>query len=186
MYKIKLDQDGVLADFVGGIFKLMKARKMIKQDATVSQWTQWNAHGVLGVSDFAWRRLFKEISIDSHFWASLDKEPGMDTIYKAALTIDPKLCILTDAPSIYAEHGKKLWLKKFKMDHTLIAEKYKYKYADKNTILIDDKPQNCDDFISHGGIAVMVKQPWNETYKGSAKRLTPEGIAEWLYSIKQT
>lgn len=169
---IKLDMDGVIADFIGGVFKIMKERKMIKDTVTKEMWTEFNAHGNLGITDFQWQTLFKEISYDSFFWSKLDKEPHFDELLKIVNYFDIDFEVITDAPSIYASHGKKVWLTKYGIYNNMYAEKHKYKYAKPNAVLIDDKPLNCDLFIKHGGKAILYAQPWNATYKGLAPRLS--------------
>jgi len=172
--KIKLDMDGVIADFIGGVFKIMKERKIIKENVTKDMWTEFNAHGNLGITDFQWQTLFKEISYDSFFWSKLDKEPHFDDLIKVINDFDIDYDIVTDAPSIYAEHGKKMWLIKHNIYNNMYAEKNKYKYACPYSVLIDDKPQNCDLFIKHGGRAILYAQPWNAKYTGLAPRLSME------------
>jgi len=56
-----------------------------------------------------------------------------------------------------ATKGKPLWVKKELGDIPLILECEKEKYADKNSILIDDYTKNIDKWTEKGGIGILHK-----------------------------
>lgn len=181
------DMDGILADFILGIFTIMKSRNIIKEHYTKNDWTQWNAHGNLGVSDHQWRVLFNEISLDSHFWSSLKKTEECDRIIEILNKYDPDFKILTDAPSAYAIFGKQKWLKKHKITNAMIAEKYKYKHIEPKgmSLLIDDKPLNCDKFVEYGGYALLFSRPWNKVYTGGSAVVTIDSLEKRIAELVQ-
>jgi hypothetical protein len=77
-----------------------------------------------------------------------------------------KIMFLSHSVSEECRIGKQLWANKHfpKFGDSLITvsdSKLKAKFANENCTLIDDKPQNCEEFVKAGGSSYLFARPWN-------------------------
>jgi len=139
MKKLYVDMDGVLTDFDQQIADLLK--RPLKRN-----WDFGNAFWI-------WKKIDKA---GKDFWAKMPWMPTGKKLWNAVEKYDPT--ILT-APSRdpSSKTGKRLWLKEHLPGIPYIIELKKYKYADKNSILIDDREKNIKKWKKAGGIAIHHK-----------------------------
>lgn len=152
MKLVLLDLDGVLVDFHKGVCAI---HNQPYQDT----WIEPELWGMTK-TEF-WRRC------DEDFWANLepmfDMQQILDVVCKA-VEIE-KVGILTAAPhsSSYAMEGKRRWIEKHipKLKERVIFGSAKYFCARQDTLLIDDKYENCEKFVYFGGYSFLYPRPWN-------------------------
>lgn len=147
MKKIYVDMDGVLTDFDQQIADLLK--RPLKRN--------WD----FGDESWIWRKIDKA---GKDFWAKMPWMPSGKKLWNALKKYNPT--ILT-APSRHpsSKTGKRLWLKKHLPDIPYIIESKKYKYADKDSILIDDREKNIKKWKKAGGIVIHHKNLTNTLKK---------------------
>jgi 5'(3')-deoxyribonucleotidase len=162
--------DNVLADFddyamsiVGHFNKINYPQEWAKED-----WEKIKSN----------QRIFKE----------LNKMPLADDLVDVAMKFKEKLkwqvLILTAIPKgndfPWAFHDKMEWAKKHYPEipvHFGPYSKDKKNHCKKGFILVDDKKENCEDWIKAGGIAIRVKKDYqksidslNELFVGFSKK----------------
>lgn len=142
--------DGVLADFMGGISRRHYAGR---------DWNELKRQHDL--NEKRWTALFrKKVKDDPKFWESLDLMPGARLLWNSIKNQDVYIL------SAYAtwdeensKQGKLKWLAKhFRIPESrvyLVEREDKVKFADKNSILIDDYDKNIKEWISQGGIGIL-------------------------------
>jgi hypothetical protein len=147
MKKIYVDMDGVLTDFDKQIADLLK--KPLKRN--------WD----FGSESWIWKKIDKA---GKDFWAKMPWMPSGKKLWNALKKYNPT--ILT-APSRHSSSktGKRLWLKEHLPDVPFIIELKKYKYADRDSVLIDDREKNIKKWKKAGGIAIHYKNLTNTLKK---------------------
>ncbi len=133
--------DGVLCDFAG------PAGKFWKKD--FSGWVE--------VTDEDWLDLKRQWPT---FWMDLEPLPHARDLWKTLLPFKPH--ILTSCPPVWptAAIGKEIWCKehlpKFEetMFHSVLGSEHKKKFANSQSMLIDDLLPSITDWKSAGGKAV--------------------------------
>lgn len=145
LMKIKVDMDGVLVDFVGGIIRAFPEK----------DWAQWN-HQDMMIGDFIGRGSFyrKIEGMGMDFWLGLEPFPWTKDLWNlcgqygehryilTSPTNDPN-CLAGKLSSMY-----KLFGKGFR--HYVITD-FKELCAGPNTILIDDTDKKLSRFAAAGG-----------------------------------
>jgi len=120
------------------------------------------------------KKCWKKISETSDFWISLecyDKlDQFLDTIIPILNEKNINYHILTGtSSSSECERDKIIWVNKniskwFQPHHVhLCKSKNKKFYATPNSILIDDRPSNIEDWSEHGGVSIWHNSD-HETY----------------------
>lgn len=130
-----LDLDGVLIDFIGGYKKLSGKTPKSYQDV---DWKIIESGGV-------------------DFWANLEWLPSGKELWKALKEFKPTIL---SSPSRHKDSrvGKRIWVRReLGKSVPLILESQKEKYADKNSILIDDLHNNIKKFKEMGGLGILHK-----------------------------
>ena len=140
-YTIYSDMDGVLSDF--------DKRFMEFSDGL----TPKEFESKYGRDKF-WELI--DITVGVPFWAGMDWMPDGKEYWNYIKQYDP---IILSAPSVRDEskYGKRIW-KKRNMPNTkmiLAFARNKKKYANENSILIDDRPSNVMDWREAGGIGIL-------------------------------
>jgi 5'(3')-deoxyribonucleotidase len=164
---IFLDMDGVLADFVGAVFKMYKHKPVTKR--------HWKSgQGLDDILDVPMRDIVHEIKIRGRsFWFGLKPLPVGRKIatwlfqhqYKPVILSSP-----TDFPECVA--WKIDWLNTHYPNLTeRVWTDQKHLLAGTNRILIDDLSQNCRNWNGYGGSSVLVPQPWNQESRSPVKQL---------------
>lgn len=146
-YKIYLDMDGVIVDFISAIHKLFK------------------------LTDFReWEKMGKEKYVDINktgekWWSEMNWLSDGKKLWNYLKDYD--VTILSAGPKDKISHpisveGKRNWLNKnigssYGSNAIITTAVEKQKHADKNHILIDDSPRNIKQWISKGGIGILHK-----------------------------
>lgn len=107
------------------------------------------------------------IKAGAQFWADLDWEEGGKELWDTASNLFERVCILSSASAKTTERyeevmaGKMLWLKKhtpeIPEDHIFIvgSKEQKQDYADKLSILVDDKAPTIQQWNAKGGYGIV-------------------------------
>jgi len=135
-YKIYCDMDGVLVDFIKGYFELTGKDISGEFHTDQSFWDPINKGGV-------------------DFWIDLDWTPDGKQLWDYIKKYDPEL-LSSPSRANDSRVGKSLWVKKeLPGSHlTLRSASKKQEFANPESILIDDRPSNIEQWIAAGGIAI--------------------------------
>ena len=153
--------DGVLSDFLGGALKELNAE--LGCEYTVSDYAA--DFGQFGVNHFynISEEYFWEIIADSdRFWLDLEVLPYGLELYHALEEIAPVTILTTPNHNPKCAAHKLMWLDEFfgiRGNDVVLARK-KWLLAG-NGILIDDKEENCREFVEAGGEAILIPSTWN-------------------------
>ena len=157
--KIMLDMDGVLTNFE-------KAVKAIGRKAA------------RGLSDKASDedKKFMYDSIDNagvEFWSQMEWLEDGKKLWKFLKPYKP---ILLSSPGqlLYAEDGKTQWVKANIPGTTLLLEPDKYRYAERDAILIDDMLDNVTAWEEQGGTGILFEDA--DTTIAKLKEILPKRI----------
>lgn len=150
--KVFLDMDGVLVNFRQGICKAFG------QDPGPgwSFWESWD-----GVT-------FEDVNVicDINFWIHLDWTAEGPEIEEAVRKkFDDVYLLTTPMPNSYSWTGKLCWIKAnmpWMHKKTILSYAPKSLLAGPDTLLIDDKDQNVEEFRAAGGRGILVPRPWNK------------------------
>ena len=144
-YKIFCDMDGVLTDF----------DKAFTDVADIETKDGWQYKKLYGGEKF-WGIIKKE---GLKFWSQMPWTKDGKKLWKYLTNTKLELSILS-APSTHdngvSKKGKILWCNEHLGPNVnVLLEDDKFKYADKNSILIDDLEKNILPWREHGGIAIL-------------------------------
>ena len=147
-YKIYVDMDGVLVDFLKGIEKLLghkHSEEKYKRDKHYR--------------NRFWKVVRDYDKVDGQdFWLELDKLPDAMELWNYVKKHDPE--ILTAAGTIKgAGEQKKEWIKtelgsKIKTNVVTHSEDKGPQFGKENAILIDDMQKSIDPWVKAGGIGI--------------------------------
>lgn len=139
--KIAIDMDGVVVDFLKGAYNAgifnPETGEMDEQ---------------------------KLVEADEQFWANLPVlTEGLwlySRLYAFSKKNDLTLYVLSHAINEAAKAGKREWIQKNlhtnPMEIVLVAKRSDKKdFADPETLLIDDYPKTCEEFVANKGYAVV-------------------------------
>lgn len=157
-YKIYCDMDGVLTDFekrfhqklneVGPDYYPMKdIQKVVKPK---------DFEAIFGIEEF-WNFIDKIVGIG--FWVGMDWMPQGKELWNFISPYKPDL-LTSPSRDNGSRLGKQLWAKNNLNPKPKVIMAYsadKQRYANENSILIDDKKSNIKEWIAKGGIAFRVK-----------------------------
>ena len=133
-YQLFLDLDGVFADFDTSFKNIMKS----ETDKKV---------------------FYKKLHYIKDFWSSLGLLPNALNFWNEVKDYSPVILTGIVASDTYCIPQKRQWVRKNLSDIFVITcnpkEKWKYMVPNKVNILIDDKQENCDKWIEHGGEAIL-------------------------------
>jgi 5'(3')-deoxyribonucleotidase len=158
-----LDQDGVLADFIGALCKVHGRANPYTNPASLGH---FDTEKLWGISETEFWAPIASNSLE--FWEGIDKTPEADEIVKLAVLefgID-NVCILT-APSKDPGSipGKRAWMARhypgFEKKMIFATASAKKFCSAPGKYLIDDKDSNVDEFDEAGGVGILVPRPWN-------------------------
>lgn len=137
---IYCDVDGVIADFEDGYFKLTGCITPGVNSLTVCKSDFWGPINKAG----------------SKFWANLIWMSDGKQLWEYITKYNPTLL---SAPSMYpsSRKGKLQWIEKHIPNTPIIFKQAKNKkdLASPNTILIDDRIDNIQQWIEAGGIGIL-------------------------------
>ena len=153
-YKIFLDMDGVIVDFMSAVYKLFKLTDFREwENMGKDKYVEINKTGEKWWSEMNW------LSDGKKLWNYLK---------------DYDVTILSAGPrdktsNAISVKGKRNWLNKnigssYGSNAIITTAVEKQKHAARNHILIDDSPRNIKQWISKGGIGILHKNT-NDTIK---------------------
>jgi 5'(3')-deoxyribonucleotidase len=157
--RIYVDMDGVLTDFIQQLSKLLD--KPLKPGYD------------FGNDPKIWKKID---GAGEDFWATMKWMPDGKELWDA---LEKKHPTILSAPSNHESSikGKKQWLKKNLPKVPYIIEEEKYKYADKDSVLIDDREKNIKKWEDAGGIGILHKDA-EDTLKKLSKILKEKTASE--------
>jgi|TARA_R110000782_G_scaffold139524_2_gene232051 FMN phosphatase YigB (HAD superfamily) len=142
-YKIYCDMDGVLTDFESRFehYSGMHPQAYEKEKGTPAFWE------------------LIDNKVGVKFWVGMDYMPQGKQLWDFIKPYKPDLL---SSPSRHnnSRLGKNLWVRNNldpKPKLIFAYSKAKSRYANENSILIDDKPSNIDEWAAKGGIAIRCK-----------------------------
>ena len=142
-YKIYCDMDGVLTDFESR-FEHFTGKHPQEYEKE------------FGVESF-WHLI--DVKIGVRFWIGMDWMPQGKKLWDFIQPYGPDL-LTSPSRDNASTLGKQLWAKNNlnpKPKVIMAYSKDKQRYANENSILIDDKPSNIEEWIGAGGIAIRCK-----------------------------
>jgi len=142
-YKIYCDMDGVLTDFEERFehFSGMKPKEYENKFGTPAFWE------------------LIDVKVGIKFWAGMKFMPQGHQLWDFIKPYRPDL-LTSPSRDNGSRLGKNIWVKNHlnPKPKTIFAySKDKQRYANENSILIDDKKSNIDEWTSKGGIAIRCK-----------------------------
>ncbi len=138
-YKIYIDMDGVLTDFV----------KHVKQQFGD------NFKEILGDKPLFWELVHDK---GEKYWAEIPIMSDAKKLIKYLQNQDIAILSSAGSPKNYTKEavsGKKKWMKKHFPNIKIIIEYNKFNYANPKSILIDDLQKNIKPWIKAGGIGIL-------------------------------
>ncbi len=156
---IFLDLDGVLANFRKGVHDAFD--EPYDYSTLSGKWNFWEDWP--GVT-------FNMVNntCDTLFWQHLPwMHDGPDILHaiRNTLGLEKVYFLTTPMPNIGSPTGKWAWVRDnlpVYLKHTIITQAPKSLLAGPNTLLIDDKDENVEEFAAAGGHAILVNRPWNK------------------------
>ena len=160
--KVYLDMDGVLVDFNRGVCKAFG-----RDDPSTNWkfWENWDGITSKNISDIC--------NID--FWLNLNWTPegmSIEQIVREKFDRNSRTTEATDIyllttpmPNSYSYTGKALWVNKhipIYNKRLIVTPAPKSLLAGPDTLLIDDKDENIEEFRVAGGEAILCPRPWNK------------------------
>lgn len=146
-YKIYLDMDGVIVNFMSAVNNFFKSINFKSWEAMGKEkYTEINKIGEKWWSEMKWT------SDGKRLWNYLE---DYNVTILSATPVDP------ESRAISTE-GKRNWLTKnigssYARNALIVIGIEKQNYADKNSILIDDSERNIRQWRSKGGIGILHK-----------------------------
>ena len=144
-FKIFVDLDGVLCDWDRAFIELGKE---LTKGLTGQEFE--DKYG----RDALWKLIAKEGNLE--FWSEMDWMPDGKKLWNYVKKYNPTI-FTTPAKSKLSKDGKEIWIRReLGPKVPFIFEKDKYKYADTNSILIDNYDKKINDWINLGdGIGIL-------------------------------
>ena len=162
--KVFLDMDGVLVDFRRGVGEVFGRNDLSNSWAF---WENWEGVTTKEISDIC----------DKHFWWSLNWTPEGMGIYQTTIRkfLVKDIYLLTaPMPNLDSYTGKALWVNKHMpiyKNRLIVTPAPKFLLAGPNTLLIDDKDENVEEFRAAGGQAILVPRLWNKMHENADQTL---------------
>lgn len=165
--KIFIDLDGVLADWLTPAIRLLDG----DVEGVLSKWEKlnprpWDLFDVLDVPrNYGYRKI--ELAGDQ-FWARLPIFPHAKHLVKRCQEIGESTILTSPFNHAGSYAGKVKWLdyhfgKGFARKHALIGAK-KHVVSQPGSLLIDDRPKNCEAWKREGGTAILFPAFGNELF----------------------
>jgi 5'(3')-deoxyribonucleotidase len=165
--KVFVDMDGVLVDF----HRPAMDKHGIKYDIYPPQagWDIVEACNIIQPgSNMTGNKFWR--AFDEDFWATLPKTNHCDALLRTVESYvgQDNVCLLTSGMWPEAAAGKTKWVnnnlpRRYKTQ--LLIGYSKYFVASSDSLLIDDRDLNVEDFRAHGGSAILVPRPWNTMWR---------------------
>jgi 5'(3')-deoxyribonucleotidase len=169
--KVYLDIDGVLANFLASLHQTFKLPYDYEEyPYPLGLWnmfTKMNPNLPFEIIDGA---------CHESFWANLKWMHDGRRIYDLVMSHFHDVSLLTTPmPNPGSWTGKYLWVERelgpCMAKKLIITTTSKDIVAGPDTLLIDDRGKNVEDFREAGGQAILVPRPWNKNYEQSHRSL---------------
>ncbi len=187
---ILCDVDGVLCDFAGFVSGKLK-RDIVKQRPAPYVLEQ-----LYSVTFDDIKQVVKSSLLTPRAWALMPDMPfvdGMLWLLSQAVKRGHRAFVISNMDALsryldsdeevlslmYASHSGRAWWLKQKRDNDRRLYRARvewafdidrFRFANENTILIDDNEDNVVRFVREGGHAILVPAPWNSLWKEFEKR----------------
>lgn len=167
MIKCFLDMDGVLVNFVGGLFKLHRVPNLYEDPSNLGNWHCDEM--ITKYKNISKNQVFDPLEED--FWANLEPMHDFNPLLKIIEDHFGRenICLMT-SPTMNkgCPAGKLRWIEKhmpwyYKNRHWNIGS-LKHFSAHKNSILLDDSAENIKKFHYEGGDTILIPRPWNHAH----------------------
>ena len=141
-YDLYVDMDGVLTDF--------EKRFGNFTDLSPGEYKEQYGEGKF------WELIDKKVGVK--FWVGMPWMPGGKELWSFVKHLKPKI-LSTPSWDDSSKLGKRLWIKNNipGVKSHLVPRSHKQKFANENSILIDDYKINIDEWRSKGGIGILHK-----------------------------
>ena len=172
-YRIGIDLDGVLCDFVHGFADLLCHIEAIPLPENFAP-KNWLWYPELGVSKETVKKAWEQIESFPLFWGNLDPLPTAQNDLNALGKLEQAghdLYFITNRPHFRAKFYSEEWLKRFGIEHPtvlIVGEKGPAAKALQLDLFIDDKVENCYNVLHHRGVKTRVylfEQSYNAEFK---------------------
>jgi 5'(3')-deoxyribonucleotidase len=166
---IYLDMDGVIVDFVGGVFRTYNLDPGLRTE--VSTWdgipgvlTKYAGHrrgGIPFTDDDLWKMLG---TVGARFWAELEWLPWGREVYDLCSSFAPVVLMTTPTKHPSSAAGKMEWIQKHIPEdgYRYAMTPCKHHMAHPGALLVDDNDHNVMKFGDHGGTGFLWPATWNE------------------------
>ena len=153
-YKIYVDLDGVLADFVKGVAKLLDGGYSEKRYESDSKYRSK-----------MWKAVKEYSKKGGKLWLELEPMSDAKKLWDYVKNYDPEILSATGNPEYGAGEQKHKWVAKHvdpkvKVNLTRTSAE-KANHAKENYILIDDKSKSINPWKAAGGIGILHKNAAN-------------------------
>ena len=157
-YQIYCDMDGVLTDFETRFITLLqKEGPKYYSKAVITQVTRPKHFEKLEGAEEFWKFIDQHVGLE--FWSEMPWMPNGKVLWNFIAPYSPKL-LTSPSRDNTSRLGKRLWVKDNITPSPEVLFRFgdaKADFANKNSILIDDKPSNLEAFASKGGISIECK-----------------------------
>ncbi len=159
--KVFLDLDGVIVDFRRGVCEVFG----FPCDDLTKKWAFWGV----------WPNVTFEMVnaiCTQEFWRTLNFTHDGQILLYGWVGLMEKFenitLLTTPMPNPGSWSGKYLWIKenmpaKF-LKNTIMLQGSKAQLAGPDTLLIDDKDENIEEFVAAGGQGILVPRIWNRLH----------------------
>ncbi len=154
---IYLDMDGVVSDAHDAFLRAMGRDDLIKDYPA----GEFNVDKVAGVSA---KTMWRDVAARGReLWSKMKKLPWADELYAELKKLGDVVFLTSPSQDPDSLAGKLEWLQRFtkRKDFTdYVMTSRKELLAAPGTVLIDDRPSNCEKFRTAGGKAVLFPARW--------------------------
>ena len=155
-----LDMDGVCCDWVKA------GLKSVGKEELIGTWRN-GAKDLGQLTGLSYAEIWEKIDAEgSNWWRTLEEYSWFWELYNKLKERGDVVFCTSPSWDPNCHKGKLEWLHdRFgRSFRDYIFTNRKFYVAKDNTILIDDNDQQCEDFVAHGGKAVLFPQLWNKTH----------------------
>lgn len=197
-FRIGIDVDGVLANFCGGMVKLLKSlgdtTNLPIENPTFPAVWYWNKH--YGVPEDLWAQAWDTITTEENFWVSLRDLPTtpQDIVaLKQVFNHGHEIYFLTTRPGMRAKFQTEAWLavRQILCPTVLIADSPEAKgliaRGLKLDAMIDDRPENLmamPESVQRFLYMAPYNREWHTQFPGLAWGV--ESVTEMLDVLDKT
>jgi 5'(3')-deoxyribonucleotidase len=156
--------DGVLVDFRRGVCEIFR------RDDPSTNWAFWESWDGITFANV-------NAKCNDYFWKYLDwTHEGREIEEAVRCEFDSNNIRLLTTPMDHPGSwtGKAMWVNRHLSLYNkrlIVTQVPKHEFAGPDTLLIDDKDQNIEEFRAAGGQGILVPRPWNKLHAWSDKTL---------------